>query len=141
MLGLIPLHYRIAAALTLFVAACAFSWLHGYRTADKSAQLASLAKELAQVQAARDEWLRQAETAQDIARKAVARQQQAQAEADEVRDELEAYAAELAARQECNCGLTHDDVRRLRDLTAPRRDPARPAGTPLDLRPGSGPRP
>lgn len=136
MLGLIPLPYRILAVVAFWLATGAVGYRRGYVAADRSATIAAMAKEMASVQAERDEWLRQATAARDVAKAAAERQAQAEAAKATMQTELDDYAKALANLPDCGCGWNDDDLRRLRPA-APRRSdaPRSPAG-PLILHPG-----
>ncbi|MHB2169976.1 hypothetical protein [Alsobacter sp. R-9] len=137
MISLIPFPYKAAAVLALLAGFCGASWLHGYRTADRSAQIEVQAAAIKSLEAARDEYRRQAEAARSIAQKAAEREQEADAESDRLRDEIARYVRDREqSPPPAECRLSDDDARRLRDLgSAASSAPGRPARGPLDIRP------
>lgn len=88
----------------------------GYSWADRKAEIAALEQGIHQRDAVIAEHRRQAEALRDVTEQAERRAALAEQAARENSDEVERYAAELAARPEPACLLGDADVARLRDI-------------------------
>lgn len=134
--------WTILAVVAGILSAAIGGYAKGYKDADRTALVQSLAKDLAFAKAQNDELLRQATAAQTVAHAAAERQRQAEARTADMQAEIEDYARTLASLPDAGCGFTDDDLRRLQSIgTAPRRAQAGPAGDPGHVRPREGANP
>lgn len=137
MFGLNP--YVILGVLLTFLAGSGAAYVKGYRDADRSAEISTLRKEAAALDAELLYVKAQARAAREVADAAVARQAKAEADAASMEAEIEEYARIVAEQKDCTCGFTAADIERLRRIgSATRRGAPDPAGRPLVLHPAPG---
>ena len=140
MFGLNP--YVIIGTLLAFLAASGAAYVKGYHDADKSSQVSTLNREVADLQARLLMERAQARALQDVADRASEKARAAEQVAADKDAEIDDYVRRLEQpRPGCDCSLSADDVERLRHIYTPRASPPNTPSRPLDLRrAGSGAR-
>jgi enoyl-CoA hydratase/carnithine racemase len=137
----VPLVGRALAVALTIGAAGLFAFDEGFRERGSLDRSATLAAQVETLKANVAEERRQAEAARAIATTAADAETKAQNEADEAQQKVAAYEVEIAKRPVPGCGLSDDDVGRLRGIGAARRPAGapRPSRRPVDIRPAGGP--
>jgi Tfp pilus assembly protein PilN len=108
--------YVLLAGIVLFVGTFLGGFWQGAKWADRKAEIAALEQGIHARDAVIAEHQRQAEALKDVTEQAERRAALAEQAARENSDEVERYAAELAARPEPACVLGDADVVRLRNI-------------------------
>jgi hypothetical protein len=134
--------YLMWIRIGVLVVSHAFAAWAGYWIADKSAEVTALQVERAALRAAqatltaeRDEYARRARAAREVTESANARSRDAEAQKDELLDEIEDFKRRLASVPDDGCRWTPGDLEWLRAV--PRAAPG-PSPTPVPAGPPGG---
>lgn len=139
-----PNPYIIIAVIVGLISAAIGGYVKGYVDADRSAVIEVLKDEIKVQLAEKAELRRQAQAAQDIAKRAADRELEVRADLEQAKGQIDDYARALAAEPAkppgCDCSLSGSDVDRLRGIAAPRNRETDPTSSPVSPR-RTGPSP